>query len=207
METNGDRNSLWEKIQKNEVLLIDTRIVNEYSKKHVPGSLCAPYSRSGWGGAVSRYIDGNASDIAILASNESIAGAARDEINREGFNVVDVIPDGVENWESAGLPVASMWEITPEELSESLDNYTVIDVREPYEWQSGLIPGSMKVPLDNLPEKLEELPKNEKYALVCNSGARSQSAALFMADSGFDAGNVVGGMSRWLSRSLPVKYE
>lgn len=202
-----DMNNLWEKVSNNELLLVDTRIVNEYSKKHIPGSLCAPYSRSGWGSAVSRYLGGNKGDMAILASNDAIAKAARGEIEKEGYNVVSVLTNGLEDWETNGLPLASMWEITPEDLSETLDNYTVIDVREPYEWQSGVIPGSVKVPMDQLPDKMEEFPKDKKYALVCNSGARSQSAALYMADSGYDAGNVIGGMARWLSRSLPVDYE
>lgn len=204
---NSELKNIWEKTSNGEVILIDTRIVNEYSRKHVPGSLCAPYSRSGWGTAVFRYLEGNKVDLAILASNEDIAAAARSEAEKEGLSVTAVISDSLERWESLNLPVASMWEITPEDLNEKLNDYVVIDVREPYEWQSGLIPGAMKVPMDNLPEKIGELPHEKRYAIVCNSGARSQSAALYMADSGFDAGNVIGGMSRWISRSLPVEYE
>ena len=206
-EGNFDCNTLWEKINSREVLLIDTRIVNEYSRKHIPGALCAPYSRSGWGNAVAGYLGNNGGEIAILGANEAIVNAAKEEMESHGYLVIAAIPDGMERWESSGLPVAAMWEITPEELHQDLENYTVLDVRDPFEWQSGVIPGAMKLSMNELPYQLEQLPKDGKYALVCASGARSQSAALYMADNGFDAGNVVGGMARWLSRSLPVDFE
>ena len=206
-EGNFDYSALWSRISEGKVLLIDTRLANEYTKKHVPGSACAPYSRSGWGKAVAGYFGNDVGDVAILGTNETIVDAAAKEAKENGFNVVHVISDGMKGWESSNLPVAEMSEITPEELYENSSDYTVIDVREPFEWSSGVIPGSMKIPMEELPSKLEELPKDRKYAIVCASGSRSQSAALYMADSGFDAGNVVGGMSRWLSRSLPVEYE
>ena len=206
-EGNFDYNALWKRINNGEVLLIDTRLANEYTKKHIPGSVCAPYSRSGWGSAIASYFGNDVGDVAILATNETIAKAAQEEAGKNGFKVVTVISDGMNGWESSQLPTAEMKEITPEDLYEKSDDYTVIDVSDPFEWSSGIIPGSLKIPMEELPAKLQELSKDKKYALVCASGSRSQSAALYMADNGFDAGNVIGGMSRWLSRSLPVEYE
>lgn len=209
MEREGyfDNNSLWDKINNGEILLLDTRLVNEYTKKHVPGSLCAPFSRSGWGRMVARYLGNNETEVAILSTNDTIAKAAASEMENEEFKVVAIISDGLESWESSGLPVAAMWEITPEDLYNNLESYTVIDVRDPFEWQSGLIPGSIKLSMNELSDKLTALSKDKKYALVCASGNRSQSAALYLADNGFDAGNVVGGIARWISRSLPLDYE
>lgn len=206
-EGNFDLNVLWKRIKNGELLLIDTRLANEYTRKHIPGSVCAPYSRSGWGNAVARYFGNDVGDVAILAANVTIAKAAEEELLNNGFNVVTAIPDGMAVWASSDLPVAEMKEITPEELYENRDDYTVIDVREPFEWSSGVIGGSRKISINDLPSMLEELPKDGKYAVVCATGSRSQSAALYMADNGFDAGNVIGGISRWLSRSLPVDYE
>lgn len=206
-EGNFDYNNIWEKISSREILLIDTRIVSEYSRKHIPGALCAPYSKSGWGNAVARYLGKNSIEIAILGANEAVATAARNEMENQGYKVVAVIPDGTTSWESLGLPIAEMWEITPEDLQQNLGEYTVLDVREPYEWQSGVVPGALKISMNELPYQLEQLSKDKKYAIICATGTRSQSAALYLADNGFDAGNVVGGMARWISRSLPVKYE
>lgn len=202
-----DYTALWSGIREGKLLLIDTRLVNEYTRKHIPGSVCAPYSRSGWGKSVAQYFGNEERDVAILSTNGPIAEAASKEASENGFNVIYVIPDGMNGWESDNLPVAEMWEITPSELHARRPEYTVIDVREPFEWNSGLIADSLKIPMDDLPAKMDELPREKKYAIVCATGARSQSAALYMADNGFDAGNVVGGMSRWLSSSLPVEYE
>lgn len=202
-----DYSALWSRIEGGTVLLIDTRLVNEYTRKHIPGSVCAPYSRSGWGRSVAQYFGNEGRDVAILGTNKPIAEAAEKEAAENGFNVIYVISDGLNGWESSNLPVAEMGEITPEELFEKRSEYTVIDVREPFEWNSGVIADSLKISMDELPSKLEELSKDKRYAIVCATGARSQSAALYMADNGFDAGNVVGGISRWLSMSLPVEYE
>lgn len=207
MEGNVEYERIWENVSEGKTLLIDTRIANEYTKNHVPQSLCAPYSRSGWGSTVAQYVGDQFESVAVLATNRTIAEAAAGELQKHGYSVEAAIPDGIEGWESRNLPTAQISVVTPEELNENKDSYRVIDVREPYEWQSGTIPGALKIPMNELPDKLAELSKDDAYAIVCASGSRSMSAALFLADNGFKAGNVEGGMSRWLSMSLPVNYD
>ncbi|MCC6617434.1 MAG: molybdopterin-synthase adenylyltransferase MoeB [Chloroflexi bacterium] len=65
--------------------------------------------------------------------------------------------------------------------------FTVVDVREPVEWNSGHIPGAVHIPLGELPSRLAtDLPDHAAGVLLhCRSGARSRRAAEFMAASGY----------------------
>jgi rhodanese-related sulfurtransferase len=93
-----------------------------------------------------------------------------------------------------------MKEITANEVQQLIDQgkkLNFIDVREVDEVQAGHIPGAMHIPLGLLEFRLHELNKNEKYIMVCRSGARSGRATQLLEDNGFDASNMAGGMLAW----------
>jgi rhodanese-related sulfurtransferase len=80
----------------------------------------------------------------------------------------------------------------------------VIDVREPYEYASGHVPGAKLVPLASLPANAAGLPGDKPVYIICATGNRSLTAARFLAGRGVDARSVAGGTSRWMARGLPV---
>ena len=82
-------------------------------------------------------------------------------------------------------------------VQEALEPYLLIDVRTPFEYESGYIPTAVNIPLQDLPAGLPEVPKDSLIILYCRSGNRSASAADILKDAGF--GNVVdfGGVYRW----------
>ncbi len=84
------------------------------------------------------------------------------------------------------------------------DGGYVIDVREPYEYVSGHVPGARLVPLGQLPHHLAELPAGEPVYVICASGNRSWTAARFLIQRGLDARSVAGGTGDWAARGLPV---
>ncbi|SES63191.1 Rhodanese-related sulfurtransferase [Salinibacillus kushneri] len=90
-------------------------------------------------------------------------------------------------------------EISPEEVEESLERnkYTIIDVREQEEVQQGMIKGARHIPLQQIPESLDQLEKNEEYVLVCRSGRRSYNASQYLQEQGYNVRNMVGGMLNW----------
>jgi rhodanese-related sulfurtransferase len=74
----------------------------------------------------------------------------------------------------------------------------VIDVREPYEFAAGHIPGAVLIPLGRFAGESASLDKNKQYLLVCRSGNRSAEAARFMVGQGFKhVYNLKGGMLSW----------
>lgn len=77
------------------------------------------------------------------------------------------------------------------------DGASVIDVREPYEYVSGHVPGAVLVPMGHLPSRVAELDRSEPLYLICASGNRSRSMADYLQRQGFDARSVMGGTSAW----------
>ncbi len=95
-----------------------------------------------------------------------------------------------------------MSDITCEELKDRMDKgeaLTIIDVREPYEFEEFNI-GAQLIPLGEIPGRLEELAhlKDAEVIVHCRSGARSGNAKMFLAENGFtNVRNLIGGMVQW----------
>jgi len=74
----------------------------------------------------------------------------------------------------------------------------ILDVRTPGEYADGHIPNTMLIPLDQLPERLNEVPKEKKVYVICRSGNRSAQAVNLLRSKGFtNVYNVTGGMMQW----------
>ena len=93
------------------------------------------------------------------------------------------------------------WEITARELSERLgrgEDLTVIDVREPHEWEIAHLPDATLIPLNTLPARLAELDTSRELVLHCHHGQRSMRALEFLRQSGFrKLRNLRGGIDAW----------
>jgi molybdopterin/thiamine biosynthesis adenylyltransferase/rhodanese-related sulfurtransferase len=94
-------------------------------------------------------------------------------------------------------------EITPAELKERLDRgdkLTIIDVREPFEWDIGNLEpyGARLIPLKQVPERMGEIDPGEEIVLQCRSGARSAQALGYLRHHGYERlWNLKGGILRW----------
>lgn len=92
-------------------------------------------------------------------------------------------------------------QISVKELQQRLENpdeFVLIDVREPHEYNYARIEGSVHIPLRQLPERIAEFAPQQHIALLCHHGMRSQQACLFMEQYGFDnLYNVSGGIDAW----------
>ena len=104
--------------------------------------------------------------------------------------------------------VNAIQEIQPSQLASRLKNgeqLEIIDVREPYEWEIGHIPGARLVPLAKIAEEIPRLDKRRETILYCKVGARSMSAAQQLADAGVaDVRNLAGGILRWIDEVDPT---
>jgi molybdopterin/thiamine biosynthesis adenylyltransferase/rhodanese-related sulfurtransferase len=112
---------------------------------------------------------------------------------------------------SAHAP-STVQEIQPAQLASRLEKgekLEIIDVREPYEWEIGHIPGARLVPLNRIPEEIPRLDKQRETILYCKVGGRSAYAAQQLADAGLtEVRNLAGGILRWIDEVDPtmVRY-
>lgn len=71
----------------------------------------------------------------------------------------------------------------------------LLDVREPYEWAQGTLPGARRLRMGEVPGELESLDPDQAILVVCRSGNRSNQVAAFLKMRGYDqAANLAGGM-------------
>jgi len=98
-------------------------------------------------------------------------------------------------------------EITAVELKQRLDRgdkLTIVDVREPNEYQINRIEGSILIPLGEIPRRYAELNKDDELIMQCKSGARSGRAADFLRTVGFKSVlNLKGGILDWIDKVDP----
>jgi len=95
------------------------------------------------------------------------------------------------------MPIA---EITPTELQQRLAGEnppTLIDVREDVEAAICTIAGSILIPMNTLPQHLQEIPRDCAVVLYCHHGGRSMMAGQWLSQNGFDALSLAGGIDRW----------
>jgi molybdopterin/thiamine biosynthesis adenylyltransferase/rhodanese-related sulfurtransferase len=104
--------------------------------------------------------------------------------------------------------VSAIQEIQPSQLASRLkkgEQLEIIDVREPYEWDIGHIPGARLVPLATIAEEIPRLDKRRETILYCKMGSRSMRAAQQLAEAGVsDVRNLAGGILRWIDEVDPT---
>jgi rhodanese-related sulfurtransferase len=90
---------------------------------------------------------------------------------------------------------------TVEELKARLEageKIHLIDVREDEEVAQGMIPGAVHLPLGQVPQRLDDIPKEEEVIFICRSGYRSDQACQYLSSLGYKgATNLIGGMLAW----------
>jgi adenylyltransferase/sulfurtransferase len=98
-------------------------------------------------------------------------------------------------------------EITAVDLKKRLDRgdtLTIVDVREPNEYQINRIPGSILMPLGDVPKRYVELDPSDEFVMQCKVGARSAKAADFLRSKGYrKVLNLKGGILEWIDKVDP----
>ena len=87
-----------------------------------------------------------------------------------------------------------MKEINVNEIDRIVDPI-VIDVREDYELkETGTIKGAVHIPMNEVPNRLNEITKEREIYILCRSGVRSYNVAKYLNELGYDAINLGGGI-------------
>ncbi len=95
----------------------------------------------------------------------------------------------------------SRFDITPEQIvrmleEERLGDAIIVDVREPFEWDYYHLEPSVLIPMNTVPERLDELPRDKPLYIVCAHGVRSAMVCNYLLSQGYtQIKNVQGGMS------------
>ena len=98
-------------------------------------------------------------------------------------------------------------EITPAQAYAKFEQgATFLDVRTPEEWAQGHIAGSTLIPLDELQDRLSELPRDRDMVVVCRSGVRSKEGVSILQKAGFTRVSCLsGGLLAWKAAGYPLE--
>ena len=127
-------------------------------------------------------------------------GSAKDPVNYAGFVAANVLKGDVQICHT-------------EEILNLREDQLILDVRKPFEVAAGTIPGSVHIPLDELRDRIEELPKDKEILAFCQVGLRGYLACRILSQKGFRCKNYTGGIKTYnaftasASTSEPPKAE
>jgi rhodanese-related sulfurtransferase len=184
-------------------LVLDVRDAAEYGAGHIPGSINIGLSGqyASWAGTLVSAND----EVTIVAADRTRAEEAVMRLARVGLeNVAGYLDGGIDAWRAAGLPLDTIPQIDVSEL-QSMD-VEVLDVRRIGEYEAGHVPHAMNVPLDTLPERIDELDPSKAIAVICASGYRSSTATSILERHEFRTlYNVTGGTSAWVAAGFATR--
>nr|WP_277345806.1 rhodanese-like domain-containing protein [Nocardioides sp. JQ2195] len=80
----------------------------------------------------------------------------------------------------------------------------VLDVRESDEFTAGHVPGATHIPMNDVPQRLDEVPTDREVYVICQSGGRSRAVVGLLRQRGITALNVSAGTAGWVQRGWPV---
>ena len=184
--------------------MLDTRSKADYIEKHVPGSVHLEADDQ-LSNKIGFIFPPQQAVVLLLSGPEDYVSIVY-KLARVGYeNILGYLSEGIDGWEAAGFPITSgdIQDISAAELSDLLleedgRKPVIVDVREPWEFLSGHIPGALLIPLGELSSRLAELDPARPTAVVCASGNRSQSAAALLGQRGFQkVYNLANGMYGW----------
>jgi hydroxyacylglutathione hydrolase len=185
---------------------LDVRPGEEFAAEHVPGSVNIALSGqfASWAGTV---LGLSAHPVLIAGSNDQLE-EARLRVARVGIEVLDgYLAGGVAAWKQAGLPVASLTNMTVHELDAQLKSsgLQLLDVRRGPEFEAAHIAQATWWPLDNFRVSPPEIDRDVPIAVHCKSGYRSMIACSLLRRAGFkQVINVTGGFDAWEQAELPA---
>ena len=111
-------------------------------------------------------------------------GSAKDPVNMLGYISENVL---------SGITPTVQWSEVEQKVSEG---YTILDVRSTGEVDQGTLPGAINLPIDEIREHSEEIPKG-KILVTCQVGQRGHAATRLLRELGHDAVNLDGGYMTW----------
>lgn len=184
---------------REDATLVDVRHTSAFLGAHIPGSLSMPVDTipafAGW------LLEPEQSVI-LIADDERQASCTAQHLARIGYdNVVGYLGTSVPAWVADGHGFGSVETLDVQQVEDDWTNRherVLLDVRGIDELAAGMIPGAQHIYVGELPQRLDELDRDQKYTLLCATGVRSTIAASVLIRAGFkDVAVFMGSMGAW----------
>jgi glyoxylase-like metal-dependent hydrolase (beta-lactamase superfamily II)/rhodanese-related sulfurtransferase len=193
--------------QLDGALIVDVRTDLQFDDAHIPGALCNPAVRAGFGTKLAWVADRDQPVVFVGRDDADAIHAAHLAAAVGITHVGGYLAGGMTSWREEKRATAATERIDVERLHARVDSVQVLDVREQNEWDAGHIPGSVHVPYHDLHDLPDAIDPARPVAAICSSGQRSALAASLVARTG--ARHVIhvadGGVGTWRARGWPIE--
>jgi hydroxyacylglutathione hydrolase len=187
-------------------LVVDVRTDLQFDDAHVPGAVCNPSVRAGFGTKLAWIADRDQAIVLIGRDDQDAILAAHLAGSVGITNLAGYLAGGMTSWRQEKRPTESVERIDVAALRERAGDVQILDVREQAEWDSGHIPGALFVPYHDLHALPGDLDAGRPVAAICSSGQRSAVAASLLQRHG--ARHVLhvadGGVGTWEREGGPI---
>lgn len=167
-----------------DVIVLDVRHENDFVKAHIPNSIFIGIQGgfAPWVGSLLR--DVNQQLLLVIPEGREEETITR--LSRVGFDhVLGYLKGGIVAWTDAGFETDSMQSVSPEEFASRLNSESVvIDARKPGEFEAEHVKNAINLPLDNVNENFQSVPKGTDFFLHCAGGYRSVIMASILKSRG-----------------------
>lgn len=191
------------------VWMIDARDRDAFAAGHVPGSVNIELN-SGFASYVGWIVPFDAPLLLVLPDPQDRSTAeAMTQLVRIGWRQVEGHLDGgVEAWRASGGELRSYPTSGVDELCETFQHGArprVLDVRQPLEWEWGVVTGSERIFVGDLPAHIPHLPNDRTTWVICSNGHRASIAASLLDRAEIPVRLInTEGVAEWLVRCRPA---
>ena len=195
------------RLQQQGAIVLDTRPAMQFAVAHVPGSM--HIALSGQYASWAARILGLDQRIILIGEDADQIRESQMRLARVGIeNVHAYLEDGITGWIAEGYELDYIPQLSVQELAELMEKeeIAVLDVREPGEVATAAITDSIRIPLGQLANRMNELSRDRLLVVHCKGGYRSSIATSILRRAGFrDIANLTGGFDAWQAmKSAPV---
>jgi len=192
--------------RRGAALVVDIRTDLQFDEAHIPGALCNPAVRAGFGTKLA-WVAAGRRVVLVGRDDDDAVRAARLAASIGIRAIAGYLAGGMTSWREEKLPVRSTERIGVADLHGGLDGVQVLDVREHAEWEQGHIAGSVHVPYHDVRGVPSGIDPARPVAVICSSGQRSAVAASVLERHG--AKHVIhvadGGVGTWAEQGWPLE--
>jgi hydroxyacylglutathione hydrolase len=186
--------------------MLDVRDAAEYAKGHIAGSI-----NIGLGGQYATWAGTllNSSRPIVIIAEPGREQEAALRLGRIGFDhVKGYLRDGMEALADRPDLVWATERVSAPMLADELASPNpplVVDIRTPREWSTKHLNDSINLPLSQLQQRIDEVPRSRRIAIHCAGGYRSSIAASILNQHGItNLIELAGGIAAWEAAELPV---
>jgi hydroxyacylglutathione hydrolase len=185
-------------------MLVDVRTDSQFDEAHIPGAICNPTMRAGFGSKLAWIADREQPIVLVGRDDQEARDAGHLALSVGIRRLAGYLHGGMSSWRQEGRDVERIPRLPAADLRDRMEaepELQVLDVRERAEWGKGHIPGSVHTPWHDIDRVPNDIEQERPVAVVCGSGQRAAVGASLLRHHG--AEHVIhvvdGGVGAWHS--------